>query len=136
MRATIVLIPLIALAFAASARAQKCTPSHLTLQSDTVGGQVILVANGRTRPGTNAYIDMLEFRGGNWESIGKIFAIDHGYFTWLDVAPGNYVLVATLQGYLETRISVDVKQRHGREAKIIVPLKTDGCAHALRRKGR
>jgi hypothetical protein len=113
---------------------QKCFASELVLYSDTVGGQVILSINGSSHPGTNAQIDMLEFRGGKWESIGKIYAIDHGFFTWLDVAPGKYVLAATLQRYVDTKVNIDVKRRQGREAKIIIPLKTEGCSYATLRR--
>ena len=133
MLARIAVIISLALSVNIVARAQACTTTNLVFQSDTVGGQVTLMTNRGIRPATNAQIDLLELRDGDWQSTSKIYAIDHGYFTWLNLAPGKYVLVATFEGYREARVNIEVKRRNGREARVTIPMKSNGCSRAFLR---
>jgi hypothetical protein len=107
-----------------------CAIPELVLYSAVVTGQVVVSSNGRERPAAKAEIEMFENRGDGWQSIGKIWAIDKGYFTWLAVEPGKYLLVAKLDGYQTTKLYLQVKGRKGRERRIVVPLRNDGCAIA------
>ena len=113
-----------------------CRPLKVDLDYDVLSGQVVTITGGKSRPGTNALIDLLEFRDGAWQSTGKIGAIDHGFFTWRDIPPGNYVLVVSLDGYPTAKVNVHVRKRHGRERRIIIHLKANGCADATSRPSR
>ena len=113
-----------------------CRPLKVDLDSDVLSGQVVTITDGKSRPGTNALIDLLEFRDGAWQSTGKVAAIDHGFFTWLDIPPGNYVLVVSLGGYPTAKVNVHVRKRHGRERRIIIHLTANGCADATSRPSR
>ena len=113
-----------------------CRPSKVVLDSDVLGGQILIVTGGKRRPGNQALVDLLEFRDGAWQSTGKIETIDRGYFTWLDIPPGDYMLVATLTGYSTAKVNVHVRKRHGRLNRINIPLKTDDCVPATLRRSR
>jgi hypothetical protein len=111
-----------------------CPVSELVLDSDVVTGQVTLTVNRRRRPATTAEVEMFAFRDNEWQSIGKIYAVNQGYFTWLDVAPGKYMLVASLKSYASTKVFVRIKRRRGKEKQIIIPLKIEGCAYPKLKK--
>ena len=113
-----------------------CRPSRVVLDSDVLSGQIFTVTGGKWRPGNGAFVDLREFRDGEWQSIGKIQTIDRGYFTWLNIGPGDYVLVVALQGYVTGKVNVHVRRRHGQLNRIIIPLKTDACATATVRRSR
>jgi len=53
------------------------------LDSDVLGGQILIVTGRKWQPGNQALVDLLEFRDRAWQSTGKIETIDRGYFTWL-----------------------------------------------------
>jgi len=46
------------------------------------------------------------------------------------------MLVVTRTGYSTAKVNVHVRKRHGRLNRIIIPLKTDGCAEARLRRSR
>lgn len=107
-----------------------CIARELVIDSNVVTGQVVLSSSGRDRPAASAEIEMFEFRYNEWRSIGKIWTIDKGNFTWLDVDPGRYLLVAKLEGYQATSVYVQVRGSKRKGWRIIIPLRNDSCAYA------